>query len=257
MAEKTEKRIKVLLTPAGSEWVADKEYKRLDYISDGKSVWVCVKVDAVSGVNVGHPLTDTDWWHKSIDLSEAVANAEKATERANQAAATTEGIVENVDARVGEAVDRANASADNADAATLQTQTAIADAQAATTAANNAAASVDESKEQAAQASATALESAFTADTAAANCDKATEESKKQVAIAEEFNTHPQKQGDNGNWWSWDAEKKEYVDTGIVARGGTLYPKFHHEGNKLYADDFDSSLQERVMKEGNKLVFAL
>lgn len=31
----TEKRIKVVMTPAGTEWLAEKEYKLLDYISDG------------------------------------------------------------------------------------------------------------------------------------------------------------------------------------------------------------------------------
>lgn len=86
MAEKTEKRIKVLLTPAGSEWVADKEYKRLDYISDGKAVWVSVKVDAATGKNVGHPLTETAWWNKCIDLSEAESLAGEATAAANAAA---------------------------------------------------------------------------------------------------------------------------------------------------------------------------
>ena len=38
----TEKRIKVVMTPAGTEWSAEKEYKLLDYISDGTAVWLCV-----------------------------------------------------------------------------------------------------------------------------------------------------------------------------------------------------------------------
>lgn len=92
MAEKTEKRIKVLLTPAGSEWVADKEYKRLDYISNGKAVWVSVKVDAATGKNVGHPLTDTAWWNKCIDLSEAESLAAAATVAANGATAAAEKV---------------------------------------------------------------------------------------------------------------------------------------------------------------------
>lgn len=92
MAEKTEKRIKVLLTPAGSEWVADKEYKRLDYISNGKAVWVSVKVDAATGKNVGHPLTDTAWWNKCIDLSEAESLAAAATVAANGATVAAEKV---------------------------------------------------------------------------------------------------------------------------------------------------------------------
>lgn len=32
--------------------------------------------------------------------------------------------------------------------------------------------------------------------------------------------------GDNGNWWKWDETQKKYVDTGILAKGGILYPTF-------------------------------
>lgn len=81
-----EKFIKVVLTPAGSEWSAEREYERLDYISNGKAVWVSIKVDAAMGKNVGHPLTDTAWWNKCIDLSEAERLASEATEAANTAA---------------------------------------------------------------------------------------------------------------------------------------------------------------------------
>ena len=83
-----EQVIKVVLTPAGSEWSAEREYERLDYISNGKEVWVSVKVDAATGKNVGHPLTDTAWWNKCIDLSEAENLAAAATAAANAAATT-------------------------------------------------------------------------------------------------------------------------------------------------------------------------
>lgn len=87
-----EQVIKVVLTPAGSSWSADREYERLDYISNGKEVWVSVKVDAATGKNVGHPLTDTAWWNKCIDLSEAESLAAAATEAANAAAAAAEKV---------------------------------------------------------------------------------------------------------------------------------------------------------------------
>jgi hypothetical protein len=32
--------------------------------------------------------------------------------------------------------------------------------------------------------------------------------------------------GDNGNWWAWDEAAAAYVDTGILAKGGILYPSF-------------------------------
>ena len=139
MAEKTEKRIKVLLTPAGSEWVADKEYKRLDYISDGKAGWVCIKVDAVSGVNVGHALTETAWWNKCIDLSEAENLAAAATAAANAAATTA-----NKAAQVAmDAKTAVEAAVSEANKATGAANTATSAANAATTAANDATADAE------------------------------------------------------------------------------------------------------------------
>lgn len=139
MAEKTEKRIKVLLTPAGSEWVADMEYKRLDYISDGKSVWVCVKVDAVTGKNVGHPLTETAWWNKCIDLSEAESLAVEATAAANAAATTANNAAQAaMDAKTA-----AEAAISEANKATEAANTATSAAQAATAAANDATAAAE------------------------------------------------------------------------------------------------------------------
>lgn len=139
MAEKQEKRIKVLLTPAGSEWVADKEYKRLDYISDGKAVWVCIKVDAVSGVNVGHALTETAWWNKCIDLSEAENLAAAATVAANAAATTANKAAQAAE----DAKTEAEAAVSEANKATRAANAATSAAQVATTAANNATADAE------------------------------------------------------------------------------------------------------------------
>lgn len=72
------------------------------------------------------------------------------------------------------------------------------------------------------------------ANTAATNAGEATEASKIQTELAKELNEHPQKQGDNGNWWKWNIKTHAYEDTGIVARGATMYPIFRHVGNKLY-----------------------
>ena len=139
MAEKTEKRIKVLLTPAGSEWVADKEYKRLDYISDGKAVWVSVKVDAATGKNVGHPLTETAWWNKCIDLSEAESLAGEATAAANAAATTANNAAQAaMDAKTA-----AEAAVSEANKATEAANTATSAAQAATAGANDATAAAE------------------------------------------------------------------------------------------------------------------
>lgn len=139
MAEKQEKRIKVLLTPAGSEWVADKEYKRLDYISNGKAVWVCIKVDAVTGVNVGHALTETAWWNKCIDLSEAESLAAAATVAANAAATTANKAAQ----AAMDAKTEAETAASEANMATKAANAATSSAQTATTAANDATAAAE------------------------------------------------------------------------------------------------------------------
>ena len=81
--------------------------------------------------------------------------------------------------------------------------------------------------------------------------------SQTQTAIAQELNEHPVKMGDNGNWWQWNIRTHAYEDTGIVARGGAMYPTFKHVGNKLYIVDYGSNVSERVVKKGNKLVFRI
>ena len=81
--------------------------------------------------------------------------------------------------------------------------------------------------------------------------------SQTQTAIAQEMNEHPVKMGDNGNWWQWNIRTHVYEDTGIVARGGAMYPTFKHVGNKLYIVDYGSNVSERVVKKGNKLVFRI
>ena len=72
------------------------------------------------------------------------------------------------------------------------------------------------------------------ANTAATDATDAAAESRTQTDIAKELNEHPQKQGDNGNWWKWNVNTHAYEDTGIMARGATMYPIFRHVGNKLY-----------------------
>ena len=133
-----EQVIKVVLTPAGSEWSAEREYERLDYISNGKEVWVSVKVDAATGKNVGHPLTDTAWWNKCIDLSEAENLAAAATAAANAAATTANNAAQAaMDAKTATvaAVREANKATEAANAATSAAQVAAIAADDATAAA--------------------------------------------------------------------------------------------------------------------------
>ena len=92
------------------------------------------------------------------------------------------------------------------------------------------------------------------AASAAEKANAATNASKEQTDLAKELNEHPQKQGDNGNWWKWNPETDQYEDTGIIARGGAMYPTFFHRGNALYMQDHGSNIEERVAIRGNALV---
>lgn len=81
--------------------------------------------------------------------------------------------------------------------------------------------------------------------------------SKTQTDLAKELNEHPQKQGDNGNWWKWNTETHEYEDTGIIARGGMMYPTFEILDNELYVTDESDTIQERIALEDNELILKL
>ena len=135
------------------------------------------------------------------------------------------------------------AATDNANIAAIKATTAATNADKATASANTA--------------TAEANTATTNANTAATNAGEATEASKTQTAIAQELNEHPVKMGDNGNWWQWNIRTHAYEDTGIVARGGAMYPTFKHVGNKLYIVDYGSNVSERVVKKGNKLVFRI
>ena len=50
--------------------------------------------------------------------------------------------------------------------------------------------------------------------------------------------------GENGNWWKWDATLKKYVDTGVLAKGGVLYPTFY----------IDPDMMELIMSYQDEIV---
>lgn len=57
----------------------------------------------------------------------------------------------------------------------------------------------------------------------------------QRVAEMEELHQHPDIQGNNGNWWRWDMSltPHQYVDTGVLAKGGILYPSFEVDTNDM------------------------
>ena len=118
------------------------------------------------------------------------------------------------------ATDNANAATENANTAATDATDAAAESRTQTEACKTATDNANAATEN--------------ANTAATDATDAAAESRTQTDIAKELNEHPQKQGDNGNWWNWNVNTHAYEDTGIMARGATMYPIFRHVGNKLY-----------------------
>lgn len=78
-----------------------------------------------------------------------------------------------------------------------------------------------------------------------------------QTSLAKELNEHPTIAGENGNWWRWNLQTHAYEDTGIIARGGAMYPTFRQSRNKLLMIDYGSNVSEHVVKRRNKLVIKI
>ena len=126
--EKIQTRVKVIFTKVGTAYDATKTYRLLDYIVlNDVTVYVCKKVDKTTMTCVGHPLTDTDYWDKFIDMAEFKAAAEQATTAATTAAKSA-----------NDAATAANTAKTNADAATKKATDAAGAATTATTNANTA-----------------------------------------------------------------------------------------------------------------------
>ena len=55
--------------------------------------------------------------------------------------------------------------------------------------------------------------------------------------------------GEKGYWWKWDEEKGAYIDTGILAKGGVIYPTFSIDEKDmgLYMS-FDDEVSPNLIK---------
>lgn len=169
-------------------------------------------------------------------VKEATDNAKAATGEARQATKETKEATADYTAVRGQVIaagDRANAAAgsvndakDKAKEATTAANQATAGANAAKDKANQAADTTNAVKEATIQAKAETIEATRKANEATGKAMAATADATTQAGRAKELADHPTIMGENGNWWKWDATLKKYVDTGILAKGGVLYPVF-------------------------------
>lgn len=134
--EKTVKRIKLVLTKAGTVYDASKAYRLHDYILvNDDTMYICIKVDPETMTCVGHPLTDTAFWNKAVDLSVVRQAAQTAADNAADATEKTKMATTNADI----ATKAAQTATDGANTATEKANTATTNANMATEKANTAA----------------------------------------------------------------------------------------------------------------------
>lgn len=70
-----------------------------------------------------------------------------------------------------------------------------------------------------------------------------------QADRAKEQADNPPKMGDNGNWWKWDEAQKKYVDTGVLAKGGVLYPTFSiDDDDMILYMEFEDEVSDKLIK---------
>lgn len=86
-------------------------------------------------------------------------------------------------------------------------------------------------------------------DTIKTNAETATKNANTQADRAKGQADNPPKMGDNGNWWKWDEKQQKYVDTGILAKGGVLYPTFIiDEGDMVLYMEFEDEVSDKLIK---------
>lgn len=263
------------------------EYLRLH----SKNIFSCELATSLDGIKTMPALYDLNGVRKQViaplslltkNVDAEIAEAKKATAAANTAA----GKANDAAASVTKATTDLTAERKKVEAAvnSSKTQTAAAQKAAADTMASKAAIEKNEAARQAAeqirQTQETDRQKKETARVeaekarAAAESGRATAEAgrvkaeskrqtdtqsaidaaKNQTSTAKELCEHPTKAGENGNWWMWNLQTHQYEDTGIIARGGAMYPSFRQLRNKLLMIDYGSHVAEHVSKKRNKLV---
>lgn len=202
------------------------------------------------------------------EANAAVEETKKATTAANTAAATANTAASNAD-KAREGLETKKQQVDDAVAASKTATEAAKKATTDTLASKKSIEQNEESRKTAEQTRATSEAARAKAEQGRVeaeqgresaehlretNTSTAIEQSKTQTDLAKELNNHPPKMGGNGNWWLWNLQTHAYEDTGVIARGGAMYPTFRQSRNKLLMIDYGSNISEHVVKLRNKLV---
>ena len=249
-----------------------------------KNIFSCELATSLDGISTMPALYSKDGVQKQViaplslltkDVDIRIEEAKQATEeantaagKANDAAASVNKATTDLTAERKKVEDAVSASKSQTEAAkqateaTLSSKAAIESNEAKRQAAEQTRQSQEQARMDSETKRATAENARIAAEAGRGTAENkriddtltALTESEKQTNLAQELNDHPPKMGDNGNWWQWDLSKHTYVDTGVIARGGAMYPAFRQRRNKLLMIDYGSHVAEHVVKRRNKLV---
>lgn len=249
-----------------------------------KNIFSCELATSLDGISTMPALYSKDGVQKQViaplslltkDVDIRIEEAKQATEeantaagKANDAAASVNKATTDLTAERKKVEDAVSASKSQTEAAkqateaTLSSKAAIESNEAKRQAAEQTRQSQEQARMDSETKRATAENARIAAEAGRVTAENkriddtltALTESEKQTNLAQELNDHPPKMGDNGNWWQWDLSKHTYVDTGVIARGGAMYPAFRQRRNKLLMVDYGSHVAEHVVKRRNKLV---
>lgn len=249
-----------------------------------KNIFSCELATSLDGISTMPALYSKDGVQKQViaplslltkDVDIRIEEAKQATEeaniaagKANDAAASVNKATTDLTAERKKVEDAVSASKSQTEAAkqateaTLSSKAAIESNEAKRQAAEQTRQSQEQARMDSETKRATAENARIAAEAGRVTAENkriddtltALTESEKQTNLAQELNDHPSKMGDNGNWWQWDLSKHTYVDTGVIARGGAMYPAFRQRRNKLLMIDYGSHVAEHVVKRRNKLV---
>ena len=151
-------------------------------------------------------------------------------------------LINGVQTSVKVSLEHIQTAYENAVAATKKAETAANSANTAAGSANSAASSAN-------SAATKANTAAGNADTQADRAKEQADRAKEQADRAKEQADNPPKMGDNGNWWKWDEAQKKYVDTGVPAKGGVLYPTFSiDDDDMILYMEFEDEVSDKLIK---------
>lgn len=169
----------------------------------------------------------------ALEAATAATNAASSANDAAEAATTATADCKTVAANCQAALDNCKTITSNCEATTEECQSVLDTCKTITENCQSVITTCNTSTKACEDATQECIDATEACKTATSACITATTESKAQTEacktatdLADEVANHPPKQGDN-NWWIYNITTHEYEDSGILFKGGILYPRFY------------------------------